>query len=103
MKKESKQAAKIDGGFWAPRLEMNAAEAIYYQWGQLEQTLCINNFRIAAGTGNGFREGFFFSDSDAYKWLDAASRLLADNPDPKLIRLIPFIGVPNGSHSAATF
>lgn len=70
--------------FWSPRLAVNAEKAIFHQWEQLEVTRCIDNFRIAAGEKDGFREGFFFADSDAYKWLDAASRIYALRPDPKL-------------------
>ncbi|RPI90361.1 MAG: hypothetical protein EHM40_18565 [Chloroflexi bacterium] len=70
--------------FWSPRLAVNAEKAIFHQWEQLEATRCIDNFRIAAGEKEGFREGFFFSDSDAYKWLDAASRIYALHADPKL-------------------
>jgi uncharacterized protein len=79
---------RITGGFWGKRLEMNAREAIFYQWEQLVQSRCIDNFRIAAGQIDGFREGYFFADSDAYKWLDAASRILAANPGPKLKQLV---------------
>ena len=79
---------RIIGGFWGNRLEMNAREAIFYQWEQLEQSRCIDNFRIAAGQIEGFREGYFFADSDAYKWLDAASRILATDHGPKLRRLV---------------
>ncbi|HOQ69986.1 MAG TPA: glycoside hydrolase family 127 protein [Anaerolineaceae bacterium] len=74
--------------FWKSRLNMNSEEAIFYQWEQLEKTRCIDNFRIAAGLKEGFREGYFFADSDAYKWLDAASRILARHPDPKLMALV---------------
>jgi DUF1680 family protein len=80
--------SRITGGFWGKRLEMNAREAIFYQCEQLEQSRCIDNFRIAAGQSDGFREGYFFADSDAYKWLDAASRILATAPDPKLNKLV---------------
>ena len=70
--------------FWEKRLQMNASVAIFHQWEQLEKTGCIDNFRIAAGLKEGFREGYFFADSDAYKWLDAASRILAHYPSPRL-------------------
>lgn len=76
--------ARVRGGFWGERLAMNRRDAISYQWEQLERTGCINNLRIAARVGQGFREGLFFSDSDAYKWLDAASRMLADDADTLL-------------------
>ena len=58
--------------FWHSRMTLNAETAIFYQWEQLEKSGCIDNFRIAAGLKEGFRQGFFFADSDAYKWLDAA-------------------------------
>lgn len=80
--------------FWQSRFQMNAQDAILYQWEQLEKTRCIDNFRIAAGLKEGFREGYFFADSDAYKWLDAASRILARNPSPRLKAIVDmFIGI----------
>ncbi len=78
----------ITSGFWHDRLEMNARQAIFYQWEQLEASGCIDNFRIACGQKEGFREGYFFADSDAYKWLDAASRILAFYPTPQLKNLV---------------
>lgn len=72
---------RITDGFWHDRLDVNAHRAILHQWEQLEASGCIENFRIAAGDVNGFREGWFFADSDAYKWMDAASRICASFPD----------------------
>lgn len=54
----------------------------------LEDSGCIENFRIAAGESTSWREGWFFADSDAYKWLDAASRILTNNRDSKLAGLV---------------
>lgn len=71
----------ITSGYWRDLLEVNAHRAIFHQWEQLETSGCIENFRIAAGEADGFREGWFFADSDAYKWLDAASRILASQLD----------------------
>ena len=73
--------ARITPGFWHDRLTTNATAATFHQWRQLEASGCIENFRIAAGDVDGFREGWFFADSDAYKWLDAASRIYASTPD----------------------
>jgi DUF1680 family protein len=75
---------KITSGFWHDRLEVNARRAIFHQWKQLEASGCVENFRIAAGDVDGFREGWFFADSDAYKWLDAASRIYASFLTPQL-------------------
>ena len=74
--------------FWTKRFRVNAEVSIFHQWAQLEKTGCIDNFRIVAGMKEGFREGFFFADSDAYKWLEAASYLLAHDPEGKLGSLV---------------
>ncbi len=79
---------KITPGYWHDRLEVNARASIFHQWDQLERSGCIENFRIAAGESDAFREGWFFSDSDAYKWLEAAARINSVHPDPGLISLI---------------
>jgi len=84
MEELAARQVRIDDAFWSPRLTVNATNAIFHQWRQLEDTRCIDNFRIACGEKDGFREGWFFADSDAYKWLDAASRIYALHPDPKL-------------------
>lgn len=78
------QDVQINGGFWGQRLEMNATLALEHQWQQLEASACIQNFRLTARQAEGFREGWFFADSDAYKWLDAAARTLAHQPTPTL-------------------
>ena len=88
MKELARQEVHIHDSFWTPRLAVNATKAIFHQWEQLETTRCIDNFRIAAGDKDGFREGWFFADSDAYKWLDAASRIQALQPDPRLAALV---------------
>lgn len=80
--------ATITRGFWHERLQVNAQHAIFHQWQQLEASGCIQNFRIAAGEAEGLREGWFFADSDAYKWLDAAARIWASQPDERLAALM---------------
>jgi uncharacterized protein len=84
MKEVSAHQVEIDGGFWGERLALNATVAIDHQWDMLEQTGCIENFRIAAGRSGAFRVGFFFADSDAYKWLEAACRIYKDAPNDRL-------------------
>src|SRR5512141_1619587 len=84
MRELSSRQVRIDDSFWSPRLQINPTNAIFHQWRQLEATHCIDNFRILAGEKDGFREGWFFADSDAYKWLEAASRIYTLQPDPQL-------------------
>lgn len=79
---------QITGGFWGARQEVNAQRAIFHQWEQLEASGCIDNFRIAAGERVGLREGWFFADSDATKWLDAAARISMHHPDSRLAALM---------------
>ncbi len=74
----------ITGGYWGRCLEVNAQRAVFHQWEQLEASGCIDNFRIAAGKREGLREGWFFADSDATKWLDAAARIALQHPSPEL-------------------
>lgn len=74
--------------FWGPRLQINADKAIFHQWEQLEKTGCIENFRLIADAKAGIREGYFFADSDAFKWLDAAARVYAVYPSAKLKSLM---------------
>jgi len=80
--------ATIRRDFWFERQRVNAQSAIFHQWQQLETYGCIENFRIAAGLSSRPREGQFFADSDAYKWLDAAARIQRDFPDPRLGELV---------------
>lgn len=88
MEEISANQVKIEGGFWGPRLEMNAVKALNHQWEQLERTGCIQNFRLVADQAEGIREGYFFADSDAYKWLDAAARVYRSQPSPALKSLM---------------
>jgi uncharacterized protein len=84
----------IQDTFWTPRLMVNAQVTIYQQWQQLESTRCIDNFRLAAGKKDGFREGWFFADSDAFKWLDAAARVYSCWPLEDLrVLMSNFIGL----------
>ncbi len=87
---ENRQPARVvvSDPFWSPRLEVNARRAIFHQWDQLEASGCIANFRILAGDQPGFREGWFFADSDAYKWLDAAARIYAGWPQERLAAMM---------------
>ncbi len=96
-------AVSIQDGFWSPRLAVNAQRALFHQWQELEKSGCIDNFRLVTGEKEGFREGWFFADSDAHKWLDAAARSYAIDPSLALkalmdgyIRLIGQAQTPDG-------
>lgn len=81
----------ISNDFFFELQELNANITIISQWEQLEETGCINNFRIIADHNDSFfREGYFFADSDAYKWLDAACRIQQNHPSNVLKNKIDF-------------
>ena len=88
MNELSPRQVTLEDSFWTPRQIINAEKSIFHQWQMLENTGCIDNFRIAAGIKEGSREGWFFADSDAYKWLEAAAGIYSLWPSKNLKDLI---------------
>jgi len=74
----------IKDGFWGARLQVNREVTLDYQYERMEETGRIDNFRRASGKKKGKFTGYFFNDSDVYKWLEAASYSLGTHPDKKL-------------------
>ncbi|MFB6307993.1 MAG: glycoside hydrolase family 127 protein [Haloarculaceae archaeon] len=77
-------AVSINDSFWTPRIETNRSVTIEYQYDQLESSGCLENFRRAAAGDSGGFQGFWFADTDAYKWIEAASYVLASDEDSDL-------------------
>ncbi len=82
------KAVRLDDGFLAPRLRLNREVTLPAQLELLEQTGRMANFRKGAGQESGRFEGFYFNDTDVYKWLEAAAWTLATDPDPLLDRQV---------------
>ena len=74
---------QMEGGFWGTRLEANREATLEHQYKQLKETGRIGNFRRASDKEKGEFEGRFLNDSDAYKWLEAASYSLGTHPADK--------------------
>jgi len=74
-------AVRLNDRFWAPRLRINREVTVPSQYQHLEETGRIDNFRRAAGKLDQPFAGIYFNDSDVYKWLEAASWVLASDPD----------------------
>lgn len=75
-------AVRVDDAFWGPRLERNRTETVPAQQQQCESTGALENFRRAAGLTGGPFHGRYYSDSDVYKWVEAAAwTLAARKPD----------------------
>jgi hypothetical protein len=74
--------------FWAPRLLLNRRNMLPAQYRLCADSGRIKNLEIAAGLKQGEFEGYYFNDSDVYKWIEAAAWSLASAPDPGLQALI---------------
>lgn len=77
-------AVRLSDTFWQPRRQANADITLPSQYQHLEDTGAIDNFRRAAGIKDMPFQGMVFSDSDVYKWLEAACWALA-HPHPALL------------------
>lgn len=74
----------LTGGFWADRCAANRQHGIVALGDRLEEHGVVENFRRVVDPTRGPREGLWFTDSDLYKWLEAASWSLATDPDGAL-------------------
>jgi len=70
--------------FWSPRLKVNREVTIPHNLKMIRETGRLDNFLKAAGKMKGEFRGFFFNDSDVYKWMEAVALSLATHLDPKL-------------------
>lgn len=75
----------VDAGFWHTRREVNARVSLPQGPELLESAGNLHNLRVAAGAVEGeFQGAYPFVDTDVYKWLEAASWQLAQQPDAEL-------------------
>ena len=74
----------VDDEFWSPWIDRNRDVTIEYQYEQLEESGTLENFRRAIDEKSGGFQGMWFQDTDAYKWIEAASYELAKADDPDL-------------------
>ncbi|RLE67939.1 MAG: glycoside hydrolase family 127 protein, partial [Thermoprotei archaeon] len=85
------ESVKLEDSFWAPRLEVLRRTTLRSQYELMEETGRIDNFRRASGKIKGPFRGFYFNDSDVYKWVEAASLTLAYEHDADIKRLIEIV------------
>jgi DUF1680 family protein len=71
------EAVRLEDGFWAPRQRALAERILPTQYRLCEETGRISNFRRAAKKAAGDFRGYFFNDSDVYKWAEAVGFALA--------------------------
>jgi uncharacterized protein len=77
-------AVHITSGFWANYQTINRTVSLPHGFAMLEQAGNLRNLRIAAGSAEGDFAGYWFADSDVYKWLEAAGWELGRAPDAAL-------------------
>ncbi|MVA74691.1 hypothetical protein GC722_01380 [Auraticoccus sp. F435] len=80
-------SARWAGGYWGELLERVRDTTVPTMWESFTdpaQSPGWRNFRIAAGEEEGEHEGPPYLDGDVYKWLEAATSLLASQPDDEL-------------------
>lgn len=86
---------RITDPFFTARIDTARNTAIPYMWETLNDRVpgvapshCMENFRIAAGLKEGKFEGWWFQDSDLWKWIEGAAYSLATHPDAALEKTV---------------
>lgn len=77
-------SARITGGLWAGRQQINRDVAIPGGAQRLQAAGNYDNLRIAAGIADGKYRGPVYQDSDIYKWLEAVSWEIGRAPSDAL-------------------
>lgn len=93
---------KLTDSFLGGFADLVRREVIPYQWETLNDRVegaapsyCMRNFRVAAKRlGHGFKDepcdefgGYWFQDTDFYKWIEAVGYSLSQHPDEALMKL----------------
>jgi len=78
------RAVTIKPGFWSSRREVNVANSIPTMYQLLDEHGVLDNFRRMSGRSKAPRRGPVYTDSDIYKWIEAAAFALQSADDPKL-------------------
>jgi DUF1680 family protein len=77
-------AVTIEAGFWSPRRETNVSASIPTMGKLLEVNGRMDNFRRLTGKSTAAQRGPVYSDSDIYKWIEAAGFALQSGERPEL-------------------
>src|SRR5579871_1308026 len=77
------RAVKMEDGFWAARMRINADRSVPTMLDELEQHGVVDNFRRLTGK-QAPRKGPLYTDSDIFKWIEAAAFVLQSGDRPEL-------------------
>ncbi|MBI1982601.1 MAG: glycoside hydrolase family 127 protein, partial [Acidobacteria bacterium] len=78
------RAVRMGEGFWSARMRVNAERSIPTLLKELEDHGIMDNFGRLSGRKKAERRGPLYTDSDLYKWMEAAAFVLQSEDDPKL-------------------
>ncbi len=84
-------AVTLEDAFWMPRRSLLRTATLPTQYRLIEETGRLDNFRRVSGRVDPRTtpfKGYFFNDSDVYKWIEAAAWATAAAPDPDLMRMM---------------
>jgi DUF1680 family protein len=73
------QAVHLTDGFWSARRRVTTERSLPTLLALLEEHGAIDNFRRLSGRKSVPRRGPLYTDSDVYKWIEAASWAVASN------------------------
>ncbi len=97
------RAVTIESGFWRQRREINVTKSIPTMHDLLEANGRMNNFRRLVAKSSAAQSGPVYSDSDVYKWTEAAGFALQSGDRPelrataeKMIAEVVAVQEPNG-------
>jgi DUF1680 family protein len=77
-------AVTLGDGFWQERRRVNVERSIPSMLELLEAHGIIDNFRRLSGRKDAPRKGPLYTDSDLYKWMEAAAFVQQSGDNPKL-------------------
>ncbi|MFL6354015.1 MAG: glycoside hydrolase family 127 protein [Bryobacteraceae bacterium] len=72
-------AVRLGDGFWSARRKVTVERSLPTMLQLLEEHGIVDNFRRLSGRKNVPRKGPLYTDSDLYKWIEAASWAIASN------------------------
>lgn len=78
------RAVKMEDGFWSARMRTNVERSIPTMLALLEEHGVVDNFRRVSGRKQVARKGPLYTDSDLYKWIEAAAFVLQGEQRPGL-------------------
>ena len=78
------RAVRMGPGFWTERMRTNREKSLPSLLEQLEAHGIVDNFRRLSGAKKVDRRGPLYTDSDLYKWMEAAAFVLQSGDDPQL-------------------